>query len=161
MAVQFRIRRSILHPFCRSNGERPQTEHPRPYSERVSPVVFTAPEGHSTRWAIRAFLSAANETRPSPSYIYAPLFTQLAPRRALAKQHRTLPPIFVLEEETWFTAHEPPSISFSSAQRTPRTFLSWSLSIQVALISKVAALCFSTSEHCTWKDESRSIIVLN
>lgn len=61
-----RIRRSILHPFCRSNGERPRNRHSQPYSERVSPVVFTAPEGHSTRWAIRAFLSAANETRPSP-----------------------------------------------------------------------------------------------
>ncbi|TGZ50935.1 hypothetical protein DBV15_11020 [Temnothorax longispinosus] len=42
-------------------------------------------------------------TRPAPFavlYIYAPLFTQLAPRRALAKQYRTLPPIHVLEEET-------------------------------------------------------------
>jgi len=93
-------RRSILYPlFCRSNDERPGTwaKQPWPYSEyTVSPVVFTVPEGHSTRWAIRAFLSAANETHPLYVYIrliYAPLFTQSAPRRALAKQYRTLPPI--------------------------------------------------------------------
>lgn len=58
----------------RERRERPPTEHPRgPYSERVSPVVFTAPEGHSTRWAIRAFLSAANETRLPLSSSFSPL----------------------------------------------------------------------------------------
>lgn len=153
-------RRSFIH-FA---FKRQTPKHPWPYSERISLVVFITPEGYSTRWAIRAFLSAVNETRLflspsflSPSYIYAPLFTQLAPRRALAKQYRTLPPAFELEKETWFTAHEPPRISlFSSASEL---FFHGRYRDKLLLFPKVTVVC-SASKLCI-ENKSGSIISLN
>lgn len=152
-------RRSILHPFCRSNGERPNIHD---LIQNVFRWWFSQHRKAIRRDELYA-PSCQRLTRPaspslflSPSYIYASLFTQLAPRRALAKQYRTLLPVFGLEKETWFTAYEPPSISLSSALEL---FFQGRYRDKLLLFSKVAVLC-SASKLCT-ENKSESIIALN
>lgn len=134
-----------LAAFCRLNDERPQIKYPWPYSKYVSPVVFTAHRKAILRDELYAPSSQRLTRDPPLLYMYIcilciPLFIQLAPRRALAKQYRTLSPILGLQEESWFTAHRSLRISLSSALRG-ETFLSRLLSGRIASsLSKVAVL---------------------
>lgn len=91
--------RSMFHPFCRLNDERPPTERfetafrtclRRWFSQYRK--TFRGDELYSP--------SCQRLTRPAPSYPYVrtAFHPGSAPRRALAKHYRTLPPVFPSNE---------------------------------------------------------------